>query len=338
MKKRYILGGFTALLVLGFAMGPQADYPDYEGEIAATQINLEAIDNHVANKDKSVKYLKPNNESRIIWADSVRKTPYSIVYLHGFSASPMEGDPVHRTFAKRYGCNLYIPRLAGHGLDDPESFLDLSPKALIESAKEAIAVGQVIGEKVILMSCSTGSTLSVFLAAENPELVEALIMYSPNIDLADPSSAILTMPWGLQIARQLVGEYRVIYPDTTDPKSQYTTRQYRTEGIVSLKALINETMTPATFEKVNQPYLLAYYYKDEEACDHIVSIDAMKAFHEQTQTPADQKRMIPLPDVGTHVIPSGLHSEDIESVLEVSYSFAEEVLGLEVKPDTLNNF
>jgi pimeloyl-ACP methyl ester carboxylesterase len=338
MKKRYILGGFTALLALGFAMGPKADYPEFDGDIAAAQISLEAIDDYVANKDKAVKYLKPNNESRIIWADSVRKTPYSIVYLHGFSASPMEGDPVHRTFAKRYGSNLYIPRLAGHGLSDPESFLDLTPKALIESAKEAIAIGQVIGEKVILMSCSTGSTLSVYLAAENPELVEALIMYSPNIDLADPSSGILTMPWGLQIARQIVGEYRVIHPDTTTAKSQYTTCQYRTEGIVSLKALINETMTEQTFKQIKQPYLLAYYYKDDEACDHIVSIDAMKAFHEQSQTPADQKQMIPLPDVGTHVIPSGLHSEDIASVLGVSYTFAEEVLGLQAIPDTLNNF
>ena len=41
--------------------------------------------------------VKPENEARIIWQnDSLKnKTEYAVVYLHGFSASQEEGDPVH---------------------------------------------------------------------------------------------------------------------------------------------------------------------------------------------------------------------------------------------------
>ena len=41
--------------------------------------------------------------------DSLKeKTEYAVVYLHGFSASQEEGDPVHYDFAKKFGCNLFL--------------------------------------------------------------------------------------------------------------------------------------------------------------------------------------------------------------------------------------
>ena len=35
----------------------------------------------------------------------------SVVYLHGFSASQEEGDPVHYDFAQKFGCNLFLAAL-----------------------------------------------------------------------------------------------------------------------------------------------------------------------------------------------------------------------------------
>src|SRR5690606_2388877 len=74
------------------------------------------------HQQESLHKLKPDNEARIIWADDSTKsrTPYALVYLHGFSASQEEGDPVHTRFAKTFGCNLYLPRLAEHGIDTTE--------------------------------------------------------------------------------------------------------------------------------------------------------------------------------------------------------------------------
>ena len=84
--------------------------------------------------------IKPTNEARIIWFDSShQKTPYSVVYLHGFSASQAEGDPTHRRFAREFGCNLFLSRLADHGIDTTEALLQFTPDRIWESAKEALA-------------------------------------------------------------------------------------------------------------------------------------------------------------------------------------------------------
>jgi len=174
LKKRYIL----PLLLIGFyVLGPRASYPAFDNTLPQMKMgSLNELATFVKQKDADVPNLKALNESSIVWADSIRKTPYSIVYLHGFSASQMEGDPIHREFAARYGCNMYLPLLAGHGMDDEETFVDITPKDWIESAKEALLVGQQLGEKVIVMSCSTGGTLSAYLAAQYPELVDAQII------------------------------------------------------------------------------------------------------------------------------------------------------------------
>ncbi len=325
MKKRFLLP--TVFIAVLF-FGPKPDYSKFDGNIEPLNIELTTLDSKIAQKDIGVKNLKPNNESRLIWADSIRKTPYSIVYLHGFSASPMEGYPTHENFAKRYGCNLYIPRLAGHGLDDKESFLNLEPKDLIDSAKEAIAIGKLIGEKVILMSCSTGSTLSIYLAAENPDDVAALIMYSPNIDLASSTSELITLPWGMQITRMIAGKYWNTHHKPDSEAAKYTTNRYRTEGLLCLKTLIEKTMTNTNFKRINCPYFLGYYFKNEEEKDPIVSVGDMIRFDQLTSTPDEEKQLVPFPNVKTHVIPSGIHCKDLESVQSATSRFAEEVLGL----------
>ena len=230
-------------------------------------------------------------------------------------------------FAHRYACNLYLPRLAGHGLEDNESFRNLAPKDLIESAKEALQIGKLIGDKVILMSTSTGGTLSAWLSANFPDDIFAQIMYSPNIDLYDDLSEVLTLPWGLQVAKMLQGDYRVIR--YSDEARQYWTHTYRTEGLVCVKTLIEETMTPETFQAIKQPLFIGYYYKNEEERDKVVSIEAMKHYFESVSTTEGQKMIVAFPNVATHVVCSGIQSQDLADVRAKSYRFAETILGLE---------
>ena len=322
-------GGFVALLFGAFLVGPRAHYPSFDGRLTPVEWPLSQLDSIIQAREAAVPGLKPDNQSRIIWADSIRKTPYSVVYLHGFSASPMEGVPVHREFAGRYGCNLYLPRLPHHGIDDEESFRDATPKDWIDGAKEALAIGRLLGEKVILMSCSNGSTLSIYLAAENPDALDALILYAPNIAIADPAAKLLTYPWGLQTARMMIGNYRNIPGFKGWEAEQYWTSTYRVEGLVAVQALLDATMVPQTFEKVRQPLFIGYYYKNEQEKDQVISIEAIKDFFEQASTPPDQKRMAAFPDAKTHVLPSGLFSKSLPAVQEATYKFAEEVLGMQ---------
>ena len=73
------------------------------------------------------------------------KTEYAVVYLHGFSASQEEGDPVHYQFAQKFGCNLYLSRLYAHGIDTTEPLGNFTAEEVWNSAKEAF-VGEFAKE------------------------------------------------------------------------------------------------------------------------------------------------------------------------------------------------
>ncbi|MFK7935790.1 MAG: alpha/beta hydrolase [Saprospiraceae bacterium] len=338
MKKRYTIPlGLLGLFAIGFAFGPKPDYRPFDGKLPELSLSLNELDDHIAQQEAQVKNLKPDNQARIIWADSIRKTEYSVVYLHGFSASAMEGRPVHQNFAERFGANLYLARLPEHGVDDKNSFKTLTPKKWIESAKEAIAIGKMLGDKLILMSCSTGSPLAIYISSQNPDLVHAQIMYSPNIALFDGTSKILTYPWGTQIGDQIFGgEYRTI---EADPR--YWTVEYHNNGVYAMMYLLEGTMQPDIFQQIDEPLMMGYYYENEEAQDEIVSVEAMKWMFSEISTPAEQKWDVAFPNVNSHVIASDIGSKDWQSVQQKTIEFAEEVLGMQaiekiVVSDSLN--
>jgi len=340
MKKFLLISVvIIALLFSGLLLGPKPDFPSFDANIEPLNLPLDVLQAQIIENEANTPNVKPDNEARIIWADSLQKTPYSVVYLHGFSASQVEADPIHREFAKRYGCNLYLSRLAGHGTENKENFLDLTPKSLIETAKHAIQVGQLLGEKVIVMSCSTGGTLSAYLAAHNPDLIDAQILYSPNIEIYDGNSKLLTYPWGLQLARWVSGSnYRTI--GFTGELANYWTNTYRIEGIVALQGLLDETMKEEVFNKISQPLFVGYYYKNEDEQDKVVSVEAIHDFFSKVSTPFEQKSKVAFPNTGNHVISCRLQSKDVETVREKTYRFAESVLGLtpinkEIEPAVL---
>ena len=166
------------------------------------------MEKYIANNESKHK-LKPDNEARILWYnDSTKeKTEYAVVYLHGFSASQEEGDPVHYEFAKKFGCNLYLARLAEHGVDTTVPLANYTAEKSWRSAVEAYAIGKQLGRKIILMSTSTGGTLALKLCAEFPD-ISANIMMSPNIAINDPNAWLLNNHWGLQIAHIIVGKHK----------------------------------------------------------------------------------------------------------------------------------
>src|SRR5688572_14102950 len=122
--KRIIKISFPILLLVGvYFLGPVPEKPQYGATIPDVPADAAGLESYIrANEAKH--NVKPDNEARIVWADSAKqKTPYAIVYLHGFSASQMEGDPTHKKIAAEYGCNLFLSRLSDHGVDTTESLL-----------------------------------------------------------------------------------------------------------------------------------------------------------------------------------------------------------------------
>ena len=334
--KRLIKISFPIILLLGvYFLGPSPGKPVYSKVMSAVPDDAEELEKYIADQELKHK-TKPANEAQIIWVDSSRqKTPYSVVYLHGFSASQAEGDPTHRRFAREFGCNLFLSRLADHGIDTTEALLQFTPDRVWESAKEALAIGKVLGNKVILLSTSTGGTLALMLAAEYPQDVFALVNLSPNIAINDAAAFLLNDPWGLQIARMVMGgDYRVT--DASEEHAKYWNKKYRLESLTQLEELVESSMTDKTFKGVTQPSLTLYYYKNEEEQDPQVKVSAMLTMNERLGTPADLKVAKAMPDAGAHVIGSSMTSKDLEGVYDEIERFAIDKLKM-TKVDTVSN-
>jgi esterase/lipase len=320
---KIVILSLIALFVIYF-LGPQPPKPILN-DVLPTIASINALDAHIAAMEAPHK-IKPNNQAKIIWADSSKtQTEYAIVYLHGFSASQMEGDPVHQNIAKQFHCNLYLARLAEHGIDTTEDLMNLTAEKYWESAKMAYAIGKQIGKKVILMGTSTGGTLALQLAATYPEIA-GLILYSPNIEVFNPSAPLLDNPWGLQIGRAVLKSNYVDikYKDSAYPK--YWNSHYRIEAVVNLQNLLEATMTEATFKKINQPTLALYYYKDEAHQDNVVKVSAIQKMMQQIATPSDLKMEMAMPNTGNHVIASPIVSNDIVSVEKATAKFMKDII------------
>jgi pimeloyl-ACP methyl ester carboxylesterase len=326
MSKRILYISFPILLIVAvYFLGPAPARQNWKPEMPTVPQTPAELENFVAvNEAKHT--IKPDNEARIIWNDSSKsKTEYSVVYLHGFSASQEEGDPIHTDFARAFGCNLYLARLADHGVDTTEQLLYFTGDRFWESAKEALAIGKAIGDKVILMTTSTGGTVALMLAAEYPTDVAAMINMSPNIAINNPTAFLLNNPWGLQIARQVLGgDYQIIPFELA--RQQYWNGKYRIEAIVQLQEMVEDRMNKNTFAQVTCPSLTLYYYKDEQHQDPTVKVSAMLEMNSMLGTPDSLKVIIPIPNAGAHVIGSHLVSKDLESVRQAALEFGEQKL------------
>ncbi|MFZ4544224.1 MAG: alpha/beta hydrolase [Saprospiraceae bacterium] len=335
--KKVVLG---IVIVIGFLTvlyysGPRPMTPSLKvklNEVGRSDINM--LEEQINYHELKTIGIRLDNQARIVWADSSkkRKTPFAVVYLHGFSGSQFEAAPLHTEFAHRYGCNLFLARLESHGIETDNNLLDVTPDKMLASARDAVNIGLQLGEKVILMSTSTGSTLSLIIAAQNPEL-HSLIMYSPNIAIAKPEAALMDKPWGLNILRWVhKGDnfHQFDQKDIDEYTIKYWTWRYRIEALVALESLISNGMIEENFKNVKCPVFVGCYYKDEDNQDKVVSVEAMEEMFLALGTPEDQKRMIKFPEVKAHVIACKQRSKTYEEVQKETFAFAEQILKLPV--------
>jgi pimeloyl-ACP methyl ester carboxylesterase len=327
MKAIKYTGTVVLFIFAVYILGPRMPDPHFNKTLPSVGGDVSRFVDSI----ESINQVRPDNRAKIIWAnDSLKnRTNCVLLYLHGFSASWYEGFPINNDFGHRYHCNTYLSRLASHGLITANPLLDMTPCKLYESAKKALVIAHKLGDKVIIMSTSTGGTLALMLAADFPELVDGLILYSPNIRIKQKASILLSKPWGLQIARlNFGGDFRTI----NDPEEicKYWYCKYRAEGPVYLQQLLDKKMNEELFRKVKCPVFLGYYYKDKEHQDQTVSVDAAIKMFNQLGTFPSEKQKVAFPDAGSHVIACKLTSKSIGEVESATWSFSEKILKLKV--------
>ena len=163
-----ILYGIVVLIIAGailYYLGPRT-------EVNAT-VNFDPatigddVEAFLEREEARFQDIRNGLNKQIVWAypNSRAKTPLSLVYIHGFSASPGEIRPVMDIVAKDIGANLYYTRLVGHGRTS-DAMAEATVAGWVNDVAEAIAVGRRIGERVILVGTSTGGTLTTWAATQ----------------------------------------------------------------------------------------------------------------------------------------------------------------------------
>lgn len=303
-RAAWITGIVIVILFGGYLLGPKFDEPDYSAELPHLQLNIENVAQYVSDKEAAYN-IRPDNEARIVWFnDSLKnQTEYCLLYLHGFSASWYEGNPTHINVAAKLKVNLFLSRLHAHGLTQRDAFAEMKPDELYLSAQEALLIASALGKKVIIIGTSTGGTLALKLAADYPEMVDALILLSPNIEINNPAAFLFAGPWGLNLVKKVGGGgmYRNLGPGI-DIENKYWYREYRWEGVIYLQQLIETTMNEKVFIKVKSPVFVGYYYKDEENQDRTVKVDAILDMFDKLGTPENSKHKVAFPNANSHVI------------------------------------
>jgi alpha-beta hydrolase superfamily lysophospholipase len=249
--------GLPALALLG----PRARA---KGDVGPVDVPAE-VDSFIRATEASVPGIRAGDQKRIVWASpaSPSTTGLAVVYLHGFSADPHELDPVPQRLADSLGANLFITRLAGHGLETGAGLADVTAGDWLRDTEEALAIGGRLGRKVVLIGTSTGGTLAVWAAAESRRKDElaALMLVSPNFGPRDPNARLLLWPWGGLLARMVVGEERCWSPVNAAQERHWTTC-YPTRALLPMMALV-DLVRRTDPSRVTVPTLVLFSPEDQ---------------------------------------------------------------------------
>lgn len=225
-----VLAGLIALVLLGPRPQLHVDErrPLIDGDLSS----------YLQVSESKYSDITPGAEKMLRWAnpEAPAKTPWSLVYLHGFSATRQETHPLTQHVASSLGANTFYTRLAGHGRgSDPLSSVDGS--RWFDDSREALAIGEALGDRVVLIGVSTGATLAVWQALDAESSVAALILISPNFALADKKSDLLNLPWGLRVAELLLGKTRS-FTTLNEGHKTFWTSTYDMHAAGELMALV----------------------------------------------------------------------------------------------------
>ncbi len=335
LLKKVFLGLFATsmILVVVYMLGPKVKTQELTIAYPEIPMDTQGLEQYLDNREDTVKGLKPGNEAYIIWADSLKKekTPYSIVYIHGFGASPMEGDPVHRFLAAHFGANLFVTRLPEHGISRINGMEYLTAQALANAAGEAYQIGKNLGDKVIVVGTSMGASLGLLLASQQPDL-HALVLYSPAIRDEARLLEGFFKPWTFWVMKKTLLKDGVSTQKREGEKRAYWSEEYHANGFESLAIVMYSEMNKETFAQVKQPVFMGYYFKNEKEKDMVVSVAKMQEMFGQLGTAPALKKEMPFPKTGDHVIASSITSKDWQTVLFQTIDYLEKVAKVPANP------
>jgi pimeloyl-ACP methyl ester carboxylesterase len=234
-------GRLVLVLLVGFGLlallGPR-EKVDLSAGFDASLLG-DDIDDYFEREEAKFSDIVEGVQKRVVWAGDVGvKTPISVLYIHGFSASSEEIRPVPDKVAEALGANLVYTRLTGHGRSGA-AMAQATASDWMRDTAEALAAARAVGESVVVIATSTGGTL-VAAAALREDLMENVagaIFVSPNFALNSASAVILTWPavrwWG-----PLVAGAERSFDVINDDHAAFWTNSYPTVALLPMAGLV----------------------------------------------------------------------------------------------------
>lgn len=252
---------FLALVAGGIALFGPREVVDPHGFDAA--VIGDDLDGYLETREADFADIRKGQQKQIIWhGETGQKTPVSIVYVHGFSASLHEIRPVPDQIAQTLGANLYFTRLRGHGRTGA-AMAEAHAGDWMHDMAEAMEIGRRLGERVVVVTVSTGGTLAT-LAAADPVMSQdmaGLVLISPNFGMNAAGSFLLTWPFARQFVPLIAGQTRSWKAHNDAQEAAWTT-SYPIDPVFPLAALVKEANS-APVAKIDIPAFFIYSPEDQ---------------------------------------------------------------------------
>ncbi len=288
----------TLLLVIGAILlastPPRLDYSPQLGADVDLQALLREHEDH----------LIPGTEKRVLWHDKERRTEWSVVALHGFSASRQESAPLAELVARELGANLFETRFAKHGLVE-NALVDVTAEDWLDDVAEALQAGHLLGEKIVVIAVSNGATLALSML-DHPAMqpVDSLIMLSPNLAPADPKAMWITGPGGALLLRLISGDTRS-WEAHNARQERFWTTSYPSKTLIQVMRVVDRAI--GRVETAPAPRVQVFYAPN----DAVISAPALLAAYDRLQSP--QKELVKILETGApsaHILAGDIISPD----------------------------
>ncbi|SEK91273.1 Esterase/lipase [Roseivivax marinus] len=293
------------LVVVALVLPDEPDDVDVTFDPARLDVGVDA---YLREAEARFDDIVPGTRKRVRWAgETGTPTDWAVIYLHGFSASSEEIRPVPENVADALGANLYYTRLSGHGRD-AEAMGESSLTDWMRDVAEAMAIGRAIGERVLILSTSTGGTLAT-IAAADPEMSEGLagmVLLSPNYRVGNPVARVLRWPgvrwWGPLIA----GERRGFTP-ANELHAKFWTEDYPFAAVLPMAEAVGAA-AEVDHAALRVPALFIY-----APTDKVVDPSATQAVAADWGGPVTVEAVTPGPeaDPSNHVIAGDILSPSL---------------------------
>jgi hypothetical protein len=126
--------------------------------------------------------------------------------------------------AAAFGANLYFAGLCGHGANI-RAMSEASVSAWLDDLAESLAVGEALGERVVMIGMSTGASLvtAALGDASFRSRIAARVFLSPSYGISRPDASLLTLPSSSLLARLLLSRTYSFLQANAEHAAHWTT-------------------------------------------------------------------------------------------------------------------